>query len=292
MNSLSRTIVILSLAVGCSYTAAAQQQSSGSIPKVLQITREYSKPGKNGAAHDKSEGAFVAAFARAKSPTHYIGMTSLSGKQRAIFLTSFASFEAWEKDNENVMKNASLASSLDQAGLKDGDLLDSIDQGVFYFREEMSLRPLTDLSHTRYLDVTVFHVRPGKGPEWEQLGKLATEAYAKGDPEAHWGMFELVYGGEGGTFLLLTARKSLTEVDRQFRMEKQFNDAIGADTLKKINDLYGAAVDSVQSQLFAYDPAMSYVDDSWIKSDPGFWKPAPKMAAKPAAKETDDKAKP
>lgn len=289
MKSLNRTIVALSLGFACSYSALGQQSSPGSIPKVLQITREYTKPGRSGAVHDKAESAFVSALARAKSPTHYIGMTSLSGKARAIFLISFDSFEAWEKDNQAVAKNAALAAGLDQAGMKDGDLLDSIDQGVFYFREEMSLRPLADLSHTRYLDVTVFHVRPGKGPEWEELGKIVTAAYAKGDPEAHWGMFELVYGGEGGTFLLLTARKSLTEVDRQFRMEKQFNDAVGADTMKKMNDLYGSAVDSAQSQLFAYDPAMSYVDESWIKSDPDFWKPAPRMAAKP--KTDDDKTK-
>jgi hypothetical protein len=31
---------------------------------------------------------------------------------------------------------------------------------------------------------------------------------------------------------------------------------------------------------------MSYPDETWVKSDPDFWKPAPKMAAaKPAAKE-------
>ena len=77
-----------------------------SIPKVLQITREYTKPGKAGLIHEQKESVFVQAMARAKWPTYYLGMTSLSGKQRALFLTQYASFEAWEKDTAAVAKTA------------------------------------------------------------------------------------------------------------------------------------------------------------------------------------------
>ena len=291
MILLNRTLIGLSLMFTCGCLAVAQEQPGGSVPKVLQITREYTKPGRNGAVHDKSESAFVEAMARAKWPTHYLGMTSLSGKQRALFLTSYDSFAAWQKDAENTEKNAALASTLDRANVSDGDLLDSVDQGVFYFREEMSLRPLADLSHTRFLDVTVFHVRPGKSREWQELSKMAKEAYGKADPDAHWGMFELVYGGDGGTFLLLTARKSLAEVDREYGMEKKLEAAVGEETLKKMGEMFGETVDSTQSQLFAYNPAMSYVDEAWIKSDPDYWKPA-HMVAKSTAVKAEDKAKP
>src|SRR5262245_11896893 len=98
MNLLSRTLLSVSLATGCCAIAPAQDQSSGSIPKVLQITREFTKPGKSGAVHEKAESAFVQAMARAKWPTNYIGMTSLTGKQRALFLTRYESFADWEKD--------------------------------------------------------------------------------------------------------------------------------------------------------------------------------------------------
>ena len=52
------------------------------------------KPSKAGVAHEKAESVFVDAMRRAKWPTYYIGMTSLSGKARALFLTSFESFDA------------------------------------------------------------------------------------------------------------------------------------------------------------------------------------------------------
>jgi hypothetical protein len=290
MNLLGRTLLSFSLALACCSIALAQEQSSSSIPKVLQITREFTKPGKAGAVHDKAESAFVQAMARAKWPTHYMGMTSLTGKPRALFLTRFDSFEAWEKDNAAVAKNAALAASLDRAGFNDGDLLDSVDQAVFYFRESMSLRPMADISKMRYLDVTVFKVRGGKGKDWEELVKLAKEGYGKGDPDAHWGTFELIYGGDNGTYLVLTARKSLSEVDHGFAIEKQVNAAIGESNGKKMDELFASCVESVQSQLFAFNPAMSYPAEEWIKSDPDFWKPkaATPMAKKPAA----DDAKP
>jgi len=275
MNKLSRWLLGLSLVVTCSCITAAQEKSQGTvpIPKVLQITREYTKPGKAGMVHDMAESAFVQAETRAKWPTHYLGMTSLSGKQRALFLTSYASFEAWEKDNAAVAKNAALSDALDRASMADGELLDSVDQGVFVFSDELSLRPMADLSHMRYLQLSVYHVRPGHNREWSELVKMVKAAYEKAVPEAHWGTFEQVYGGDGGTYLVLTARKTLAEVDRGPLEDKQFEAAMGENGMKKLDELVGASVESSQHQLFAFNPHMSYVADEWIKADPDFWKP-------------------
>ncbi|HUI40581.1 MAG TPA: hypothetical protein VL523_01315 [Terriglobia bacterium] len=269
---------------------AAAQESS--IPKVLQITREYTKPGKAGMIHDRSESAFVQAMARAKWPTYYMGMTSLSGPQRALFLTRYDSFEAWEQDSAAVDKNATLSAALDRAGMADGELLASEDQGVFMFHDEMSLRPMADLTHMRYLEISSYRVRPGHDGEWIELVKLVKDAYEKGVPEAHWGMYQQVYGGEGGTYLVFTAHKSLAEVDRAFNEDDpKFVAALGEDGMKKFSDLIAASVESSQHQLFAFNAHMSYVPSEWMKAD-DFWKPkaAAAPAAKPAAEEK--KAKP
>jgi hypothetical protein len=276
MNKLSRFLLGLSLVLTCSCITAAQEKSQAnpSIPRVLQITREFTKPGKAGFVHDASESAFVQAMVRAKWPTHYLGMTSLSGKQRALFLTSFASFEAWEKDNAAVQKNSTLAPAIEAASVADSAQLDSIDQAVFVFNDEMSLRPLADLSQMRYMEVSLYHVRPGHGREWNELVKLVKAAYEKGVPGSHWGVFEQVFGGDGGSYLVLTARKTLAEVDHGFQVEnKQFEAAMGAEGMKKLEELAAASIESEQHQLFAFNPHMSYVADEWIKADPDFWKP-------------------
>ncbi len=296
MNKFTRTLLAVSLGISCSCIAAAQEKSMGSssIPRVLTITREFVKSGKSGMVHDKAESAFIQALSRAKSPTHYIGMTSMSGKVRALFLTQFESFEAWEKDNQAVEKNAALSAALDHAIMADGDLLDSVDQAAFVFSEEMSLRPRPDLSPFRYMDISVYHVRPGHTKDWNDLVKMVKNAYEKAVPDAHWGVFAQHYGGEGGTYLVLTAHKSLSEVDRGLLDSKQFQAAMGEDGMKKLDELAAVAIESSQHNLFAFNPRMSYVADEWIKSYPDFWKlkavVMPAAAAKPATE--DKKAKP
>jgi hypothetical protein len=289
MNKLSRCLLGLSLAVGWSCTAAAQEAP---IPKVLQITREFTKPGKAGMVHDKAESAFVQAMSKAKWPTRYLGMTSLSGKMRALFLTWYDSFEAWEKDTAAIAKNAALSAALERASVADGELLDSMDQGVFVFHEEMSLRSVKDLSTMRFLEIAAYHVRPGHNKEWSEAVKMVKDAYEKGVPGSHWGMFEQRFGGDGGVYLVLTSHKSLSEIDRGFEQSKQFAAAMGEEGMKRLSELVAASVESSQHQLFAFNPRMSYVDDAWVKADPDYWKP--KAAAEPAAKtgKEEKKAKP
>jgi len=293
MKKFSRFVVAISLAATYAGVASAQGMSSGSasIPKVLQISREFIKPGKAGMAHDKTESAFVDAMARAKWPTHYIGMTSLSGKSRSLYLTSYESFEAWQKDYDATEKNMPFMSALDRAAMADGELLESLDTAVFYFHEEMSLRPRADLSQMRYMEVTLFHVRPGKGKQWAEVVKMAKAGYEKGIPDSHWGMFEEVYGGDGGTYLLLSSHKTLAEIDKSFAAGKQFEAALGEDGMKKLDELYADCCEVAQQQLFAFSPRQSYVQDDWIKADPDFWKPKA-MAAAPRAMAEDKKPKP
>jgi hypothetical protein len=289
MRKFSKFVLGLSLAVSCASVSAAQEKS---IPKVLQIQREFLKPGRSGMVHQKTESAFISALARAKWPTHYFAMSSLSGKPRALFLTSYESLEAWEKDGAAVAKNAALSAALDHAYYADGELLESADQGVFLFREEMSLRPRADLSQMRFMELTLFHVRPGKYKEWSEVVKMAKAGYEKGIPESHWGMFEQVYGGEGSSYLLLISHKTLAEVDKGFAADKDFAAAMGEEGMKKLDELFAASVESTSQQLFAFSPEMSYPQEEWIKADPDYWKPksmAAKMPAaeKPAAEKKD-----
>src|SRR5208283_1975933 len=132
----------LSLAVaGSTLTAAQDASSTSAVPKILQITIEYTKPYKGGAAHDKTESAFIAAEQKAKFPVYYVAMNSESGKARALFMTRYDSFEEWEKDNKIVDDNPTLAGGLERAGLADGELLDEVDSLVYTYDEDLSFHP-------------------------------------------------------------------------------------------------------------------------------------------------------
>jgi hypothetical protein len=273
----------------CGDVVSAQDSAPGvnGPPKVLVIQREYLKPGRGGAMHAKSESAFVRAMSTAKWPTHYIGMNSLSGPSRALFFVPYASFEAWEKDNQATEHNASLATAMDRAAVADGDLLTSYDSSVWTFSEEDSLNAEGGLAEEHYMEITSFKVRPGHRKDWEDLVKMAKSAYAK-VPNMHWATFESMYGADnGGVYLVVTSMKSLSEVDAEEAQSKQFMEAMGESGMKKFSELEASCIEKVQTNLFQFDPKMSYPPEEWVKANPGFWKP--KMAA-PMKKEAAEPA--
>ncbi|HXR37551.1 MAG TPA: hypothetical protein VN776_00575 [Terracidiphilus sp.] len=289
MKSISPILLGLSLAVVGSSLAAAQETTT--FPKVLQITREFTKPYKGGAAHDKTESAFVEASRRAKVPANYIALNSMSGKARALFLTQYASFAEWQKVNDFVDKNKALSAEFERAGIADGELLDSVDSSVFTRDEELSYKPHADISSARYMEISVFHVRLGHGADWRKLGKMVRAAHDKAGTSAHWAMFEAAYGVDDGTYIAISGDKSMADIDTGYAEDKKFRDAIGEDGMKELNKLYGETVDSSHSELFAVNPRQSYVAEEWIKANPDFWKPKPAgaPAAAPAAKPAEAK---
>ena len=290
MNKISSILLGLFLAATGVTLAAAQQESPSAHPKVLQITREWIKPYKNGASHDKTESAFITAMTRANFPVHYIALNSMTGRSRALFLTRYDSFADWENANKIVDKNPGLNAELEHAGIADGELLDQVDSAVFTFDEELSYKARVDLSHARYLEITVYHVRPGHRKEFHEVVKMVKDANDKGGTSAHWGLYDIAYGGDDGTYIALSSDGSMADIDKGFAENKKFVDGLGGEEgLKKLDELFGVAVESSRSELFSINPKQSYVNEAWIKADPGFWKPktpeasATKPAAKPAA---------
>lgn len=177
---------------------------------------------------------------------------------------------------------------MERAGIADGDLLDSLDSVVFTYDADLSYHPHADITHARFMELTVFHVRSGHTKDWMDLSKMYQDAVTKIDPSAHWAMFDLVFGGENGTYVAISARSSTAEIDQGMEAGKKFMDALGGpEAMEKFDKLYGDAVDSMRSELFSINPKQSYVDETFIRADPDFWKPkaaAPKAPSTATAK--------
>jgi hypothetical protein len=275
------------LPIGMSVIAAAQDKPMSHMPpKVLVVMREYTKPGKSGMQHEKTESLFVQAMMHAKWPTHYLAVESLSGKSRALFFTGYDSFEAWDKDNLAGQKNAAFTAAVDHAGAVDGELLDETDGVVLSFREEYSLRPEVDIAHMRYFEISHFQVKQGHDKDWDEIVKMVKAAYEK-IPDAHWAAYQSVYGFPDTSYVIFNPMKSLAEVDKNFASNKDFEAAMGAEGMKKLGELSAAAIESSQTNLFIFNPRMSYPADEWVKADPDFWKP--KAAAPAAGKKAAEK---
>ena len=120
-----------------------------------------------------------------------------------------------------------------------------------------------------------FRIRPGHYREWEDLVKLVIDGYKK-VPGAHFGTYQEAYGSPGSGFLVLITVKSAADLDAEEGQGKQFEEALGAEGVKKLDELEAACVESRQTNLFVIDPKMSYPPETWVKADPDFWMPAKK----------------
>ena len=97
--------------------------------------------------------------------------------------------------------------------------------------------------------------------------------------DVHWAMYEAVYGQADNSFVIFNPMKSLSEVDRGFAEGKQMETVLGEEGMKKLRELTAETVESSQTNLFAFNPRISYIDEDWIKADPDFWKPKATHAA-------------
>jgi hypothetical protein len=157
----------------------------------------------------------------------------------------------------------------------DGELLSDMDSTLLTYREDQSLRPNVDIAHMRYFEISLFQVRPGHGKDWDDIVKLVLAAYEK-VPDAHWATYEVAYGQQPNTtYVVFTALKAAADIDREFAQDKDFVAAMGEDGMKKLAELETQAVESRQSNLFSFNPRMSYPPERWVKADPDFWKPKP-----------------
>jgi hypothetical protein len=252
--------------------ARAQETATKATPppKVLVIDVENMKPGTSPSAHQKTESAFVAAVQKSKVADHYLAMDALSGPPRALFFFSYDSFAALEKQHQQEMGDATLSADVDHAYAADGVLLSSMSRNIYTLRDDLSHGAPLAISTMRYMQISLIHVRIGHTQEWEEYLKMYRSNLDKTDPARHIAVYESAYGWEnGGVWLLITPMKSLDEVDKA--NSAKFREAMGAEDLKHYRELAASAVEAAQRNLFAFNPAMSYVSDEWVSADP-YWK--------------------
>ena len=150
--------------------ARAQETAAKATPppKVLVIDIEWLKPGKGGSAHQKSESAFIQAAEKAKSNQHYVALQALSGPPRSLFLFSYGSFAALEKERQEEEANTTLSADIDQAYAADGELLSSMARNIFTLRDDLMPESGVAIATMRYMQITRVTVRPGHQGEWEE----------------------------------------------------------------------------------------------------------------------------
>jgi hypothetical protein len=259
-------------ALSCSSPTLLFAQDILPAAKLLVISREYTKPGKDGPPHQAVEGAYPKALAAGKVANHYYAAVSLSGPPRVLFFRGYESYAEWAQQRQATTNDPAVAATLSRATAADGDLLSSKDYTVWAKRDDLSLNPGFRVG-ARVEVIIQYRVRPGHAEEFEDLVKLYNEGY-KDVSGMHWGTYEEIYGSPGNTFLVIITHKTDAELDAEDDNDKKFADTLGAEGLKKLAALEASCLESKQADLFFIDPKMSYPSEKMLKADPEFWKPA------------------
>ncbi len=285
MNKISPILLGLSLAVAGGSLATAQDQSApaASAPKYLQVTVEYTKPGKGGMAHDKTESAFAQAMAKAKFPIHYVAFNSMSGQARAIYISRFDSFDELQQASK-LFDNPSDMAEFENLNVADGELLEGTKQLIFKYVPELSYHPKGANPHARYLEARILHVRPGHGKEFEELVKLWMAVSDKAGSSNHWGAYRVEYGEQVGSYVFLTSDNSMADIDTGDAEGPKFRAVVSEADRRANRELLAEAIDADRYELYSVNPAQSYPPEEFIKADPDFWTPKPAEAPAAEAK--------
>lgn len=261
------TVTLSAAHVALAQHEAGQVQGPG---KYLFLVNVNLKPNEGG-AFAKLESDEVQARHAANAPGHYLGMWAITGGDHVLFTQGFSSFADLQKDHDATEAMPKLMDTMRTDDAAEAAFIADHHNSIYKYDEDLSLRAPVDLAKMRFMRITLFHIRSGHGEDWEHLVKLFIKAYDV-IPEARWAMFEKMYGeGSDNTYILVTPMTALSEVDSMIDGGKKFRDSTGADQLGVLRKELSADVESSETDLFAFDPSISYVPESWLSSSPDFW---------------------
>jgi hypothetical protein len=105
-------------------------------------------------------------------------------------------------------------------------------------------------------------------------------------------MYQGTHGVPDGTYLVIVPHATVADLDVGMREDAAFSTALGEAGGKTLDKLSSDGIISLQTDLFAVSPKMSYVSPEWLAADADFWRgaavaqagapaPAKKEAKKP-----------
>jgi hypothetical protein len=280
---------LITLFATCLFLALASQataQVPQGPPNVLYIFREDVKASRNG-AHEKLEAGYVRALQKANWPINSLAITSVSGPNDAWFITPYESYAAMEKDRMAMDKNAELMSEFERLDAADAEFRTNQRGIIATYRPALSHRAPINIAQMRYFQINTVRLRPGHEEEWMEARRILVDALKKANIPTPSDVFGITAGMPNGTFLVITPRKSLAEMDPNPERAKAVQDALGEDNVKKRQKLISESVISTETSIYAFSPRMSYVSKEWIAAAPDFWAPKVMVAMKsPKAKKS------
>lgn len=259
-------------------------EPSSTLPKLLWIYHEDVKAAKGG-QHERIEQGFANFWTNAHVQP-FLAMDALSGKAPVtIFISAYDSYGAFENDYQtfNKASNGAHKAEFEALERQEADVVSSLRSVVASFRPDISYLTgefKSGLPRSRYMQIETMHVRPGKDASFAEGAKMFVEAYRKANIERPFAIYETVSGGPMGTFLIFSPLTSLKELDDEKMLDQRVAEAMGMDKWKEMMNGAGEVFQSIERDIYTFNPKISHVSADFAAVDPQFWGTPSQMMAR------------
>lgn len=277
MNKRVLSSVLTLLYASVPVIAFAQNPVPTSQPSVLMVIREDVKYG-HGADHESVEAGWPAAFAKAKSPQTYIGMTSLTGANEAWFVVPMTNWKALGDQMKFENSDPVLSAELARLSRADAEHVSNSRTMHLIGRPDLSAGAFPKVSSARFYEITFLRVRLGHEQEFENAAKIYQAAYKRVAPTESYRLYQAVAGVVGPTYVVFVSAPSLADFDRMQSIDGAVMGSFSASDMQAMQKLFAEGMVNVETQRFAVNGRMSYVDDATAAADMAFWRPGIKAS--------------
>jgi hypothetical protein len=262
-------------------SASAQGGLPTSQPNYLTIVREEVKLGRS-ADHERIEAGWPAAYDKAKSPDYYLAYVSTTGRPEAWFVAPSESHKSMGDSMARENDDAVLSAEVKRLQKVDADVLNNVSVIQARGRKELSMGAFPELAKTRFVEITIFRVRPGHEREFEAAAKAYGSAAKRAAPETSFRVYEVIAGIPGPTYFVFSSTQSFAQFDKATEDGMATMKGASDEERSTLEKFSKEGLINVETQRFRIDPTMSYVPKEIRASDPAFWMPKKPVAAKPA----------
>jgi hypothetical protein len=247
---MSLVLVVVMVGLGCCFAQNTDWAKSPN-PRMLSISTEVIKLGQED-AHQKTESGWRRAFNKANFPSYFIGLTSLTGPSTMIFLTGYDSLAGMQKEDEAQSANAWLWAEQDKLSIEDSTFVAVKNHEYAELQPDLSVLPKFPMGAARSFSISRIEVEPSHQAEFKTW--LRSQV---GLGLQHLATYQIIAGGLTNTYVLIEARTSLAEFDKN-----ALNFSISAPGARSVNRNY-----------FTPDPSTSRVTPEFAKGNEKFWTP-------------------
>jgi hypothetical protein len=250
-----------------SITLSAQQTPLSPPPAVLQLNREFIRPGRRADVME-IERQSVRSQAELKSPHWYLALTSMSGRDDLWWVHGFDSFAAIDQEWVKVGTVPGLMQQWSRTPKLKADMVSDSLEIYAHFRDDLSYGGGLTGNRTRYLIVTTVTVLPGHGGDFAELRRQIRAGHERARAGDNIAVYQVDSGMPDGSYLMFTFTASLDEAGTVMQFRSRLQERAASDNLAV---LAAKSIQQSQTAVFAVNPEISYPAPEWIQSDPEFW---------------------